>query len=94
MEAIAGKLAVRAREYGEKAQEAVKNLRPYVKKSMKDFGTSLRRMCSRPSVALVAFFLKQTSDTAATGWWQRPKLIRLMSDKSGAVLMGAGSTKF
>jgi ElaB/YqjD/DUF883 family membrane-anchored ribosome-binding protein len=35
-EVLAGKLAERAREYGEKAQEAVKNFRPYVEKSMKE----------------------------------------------------------
>ena len=35
-EEIAGKIAEQAREYGEKAQEAVKNFKPYVDKSMKE----------------------------------------------------------
>jgi ElaB/YqjD/DUF883 family membrane-anchored ribosome-binding protein len=35
-EVIAGKVAEHAREYGEKAQDAVKNFRPYVDKSMKE----------------------------------------------------------
>jgi len=35
-EEIAGKVAAHAREYGEKAQEAVKNFKPYVDKSMKE----------------------------------------------------------
>ena len=35
-EEIAGKVADQAREYGEKAQEAVKNFKPYVDKSMKE----------------------------------------------------------
>ena len=35
-EKIAGKVAEQAREYGNKAQEAVKNLKPYVDKSMKE----------------------------------------------------------
>jgi hypothetical protein len=34
-EEIAGKVAAQAREYGEKAKEAVKNFKPYVDKSMK-----------------------------------------------------------
>jgi ElaB/YqjD/DUF883 family membrane-anchored ribosome-binding protein len=34
--ADAGKVAEQAREYGEKAQEAVKNFKPYVDKSMKE----------------------------------------------------------
>ena len=35
-EEIAGKVAEQAREYGEKAQDAVKNFKPYVDKSMKE----------------------------------------------------------
>ena len=35
-EEIAGKIADQARKYGEKAQEAVKNFKPLVDKSMKD----------------------------------------------------------
>ena len=35
-EEMAGKVAEQAREYGEKAQEAVKNFKPYVDKSMKE----------------------------------------------------------
>jgi len=35
-EKIAGMVAEQAREYGDKAQEAVKNLKPYVDKSMKE----------------------------------------------------------
>ncbi len=35
-EEIAGKVAEQAREYGEKAQEAAKNLKPYVDKSMRE----------------------------------------------------------
>jgi ElaB/YqjD/DUF883 family membrane-anchored ribosome-binding protein len=35
-EEIAGKVAEQARQYGEKAHEAVKNFRPYVEGSMKD----------------------------------------------------------
>ena len=35
-EEIAGKVAEQARQYGEKAQEAVKNLKPYVDNSMKE----------------------------------------------------------
>ena len=34
-EVIAGKVTEHAREYGEKAQDAVKNFRPYVDKSRK-----------------------------------------------------------
>jgi ElaB/YqjD/DUF883 family membrane-anchored ribosome-binding protein len=36
LEEIAGKVAEQDREYGEKAQEAVKNFKPYVDKSMKE----------------------------------------------------------
>jgi ElaB/YqjD/DUF883 family membrane-anchored ribosome-binding protein len=35
-EGIAGKVTAQAREYGEKAQEAVKNFKPYVDKSMRE----------------------------------------------------------
>jgi ElaB/YqjD/DUF883 family membrane-anchored ribosome-binding protein len=35
-EEIAGKVAEHAREYGQKAQEAVKNFKPYVDKSMRE----------------------------------------------------------
>ena len=35
-EEIAGKVAAQAREYGEKAKEAVKNFKRYVDKSMKE----------------------------------------------------------
>jgi ElaB/YqjD/DUF883 family membrane-anchored ribosome-binding protein len=35
-EVFAGKLAEQAHEYGEKAQEVVKNFKPYVEKSMRD----------------------------------------------------------
>jgi ElaB/YqjD/DUF883 family membrane-anchored ribosome-binding protein len=35
-EEIAGKVAAQAREYGEKAQEAVKNFKPYVDKLMRE----------------------------------------------------------
>jgi ElaB/YqjD/DUF883 family membrane-anchored ribosome-binding protein len=35
-EVFAGKLAEQAHDYGEKAQEAVKNFKPFVEKSMKD----------------------------------------------------------
>jgi ElaB/YqjD/DUF883 family membrane-anchored ribosome-binding protein len=35
-EEIAGRVAEQAREYGEKAQDAVKNIKPYVAQSMKD----------------------------------------------------------
>jgi ElaB/YqjD/DUF883 family membrane-anchored ribosome-binding protein len=35
-EEMAGKLAEHARQYGEMAQEAVKNFKPYVDKSMKE----------------------------------------------------------
>jgi ElaB/YqjD/DUF883 family membrane-anchored ribosome-binding protein len=35
-EEIAGKLAEQARDYGEKAQEAVKNVRPHIDRSMKE----------------------------------------------------------
>lgn len=33
---VAGKVADQAREYGEKAQEAARNFKPYVEKSMKE----------------------------------------------------------
>ena len=33
---VAGKVADQAREYGEKAQDAVRNFKPYVEKSMKE----------------------------------------------------------
>ena len=33
---ISGKVMDQAREYGERAQEAAKNVRPYVEKSMKE----------------------------------------------------------
>ena len=33
---LAGKVADQAREYGEQAQEAVKNFKPYVEKSLKE----------------------------------------------------------
>ena len=33
---LAGKVADQAREYGEQAQEAIKNFRPFVEKSMKE----------------------------------------------------------
>jgi ElaB/YqjD/DUF883 family membrane-anchored ribosome-binding protein len=33
---MAGKVADQAREYGEKAQEAAKNFKPYFEKSMKE----------------------------------------------------------
>jgi ElaB/YqjD/DUF883 family membrane-anchored ribosome-binding protein len=33
---LAGKVADQAKMYGEKAQEAVQNVRPYIEKSMKD----------------------------------------------------------
>jgi len=35
-EEMAGKVAVQAREYSEKAQEAVKQFKPYVEKSMRE----------------------------------------------------------
>ena len=35
-EEMAGKVAEQAREYGEKGQEALKNIKPYVDKSMKE----------------------------------------------------------
>jgi ElaB/YqjD/DUF883 family membrane-anchored ribosome-binding protein len=35
-EEIAGKVAAQARGYGEKAQDTVKNFKPYVDKSMRD----------------------------------------------------------
>jgi ElaB/YqjD/DUF883 family membrane-anchored ribosome-binding protein len=58
VEAIAGKLAVRAREYGEKAQEAVKNFRPYVEKSMKDQPMAILAVASVIGFVLGAFWKK------------------------------------
>jgi len=51
-EEIAGKVAEHAREYGEKAQEAVKNFKPYVDKSMKE-----RPMATLGIAAIIGFVL-------------------------------------
>jgi ElaB/YqjD/DUF883 family membrane-anchored ribosome-binding protein len=51
-EEIAGKVAGQAREYGEKAQEAVKHFKPYVDKSMKE-----RPMATLGIAAVIGFVL-------------------------------------
>jgi ElaB/YqjD/DUF883 family membrane-anchored ribosome-binding protein len=57
-EAIASKLAVQAREYGEKAQEAVKHFKPYVEKSMKDQPMATLAVASAIGFVLGAFWKK------------------------------------
>jgi ElaB/YqjD/DUF883 family membrane-anchored ribosome-binding protein len=51
-EEMAGKVAEQAREYGEKAQEAVKNFNPYVEKSMKE-----QPMATLGAAAVIGFVL-------------------------------------
>jgi ElaB/YqjD/DUF883 family membrane-anchored ribosome-binding protein len=49
---LAGNVAQQAREYGEKAQEAVQNFKPFVKKSMKE-----QPMSTLAAAAAVGFVL-------------------------------------
>jgi ElaB/YqjD/DUF883 family membrane-anchored ribosome-binding protein len=51
-EEIAAKAAAQAREYGEKAQQAVKNFKPYVDKSMKE-----QPMATLGMAAVIGFVL-------------------------------------
>jgi ElaB/YqjD/DUF883 family membrane-anchored ribosome-binding protein len=51
-EEIAGKVAEQAREYGEKAQEAVQQFKPYVEKSMKE-----QPMATLGVAAMIGFIL-------------------------------------
>jgi len=52
VEEIAGKAAEQARAYGEKAQEAVNNFKPYVERSMKD-----QPMATLGVAAVIGFIL-------------------------------------
>ena len=47
---LAGKVADQAREYGEQAQEAVKNFKPYVEKSLKEQPMATLAVGGLPSV--------------------------------------------
>jgi ElaB/YqjD/DUF883 family membrane-anchored ribosome-binding protein len=49
---MAGKVAEQVHDYGEKAQEAAKNFKPYVEKSMKD-----QPMATLASAAVMGFIL-------------------------------------
>jgi ElaB/YqjD/DUF883 family membrane-anchored ribosome-binding protein len=51
-EELAGNVAQQAREYGEKAQAAVQNLKPFVKQSLKD-----QPMSTLAAAAAVGFLL-------------------------------------
>ena len=51
-EEIAGKVAEHARAYGEKAQEAVNNFKPYVERSMKE-----QPMATLSVAAVIGFVL-------------------------------------
>ena len=51
-EELAGNVAQQAREYGEKAQAAVQNFKPFVKKSLKD-----QPMSTLAAAAAVGFIL-------------------------------------
>jgi ElaB/YqjD/DUF883 family membrane-anchored ribosome-binding protein len=49
---IAGRVTDQAREYGEKAQEAVKEIRPFVEKSLKE-----QPMATLAGAAIIGFVL-------------------------------------
>jgi len=51
-EELAGNVAQQVREYGEKAQDAVQNFKPFVKKSLKD-----QPMSTLAAAAAVGFIL-------------------------------------
>ena len=54
----AGRVAEQAREYGEKAQEAVRNFRPYVEKSMKEQPLAVLAVASVVGFVLGALWKK------------------------------------
>jgi len=62
-EEIAGRVAEQDREYGEKAQEAVTNFKPYVDKSMKE-----QPRATLGVAAVIGFVLGALRRSRTWGW--------------------------